>query len=66
MTDADTMRALTRYLDDASRRERAADERNKAIVGAIEKGFASLVKELHDGITLIQHTLIDELRDMRR
>ena len=62
MSNDDALRAIARYLDDADKRERAADERSKALTAAVTKGFETLVKELHEGFTLIQHTIIDELR----
>lgn len=62
MAEDETLRQIARYFADADRRDRAAADRNKAVVDAITKGFASLVKELHEGFTLVQHTIIDELR----
>jgi hypothetical protein len=62
MADDEILRQIARYFADSDKRERDAAAQNKAVVDAITKGFESLVKELHEGITLIQHTIIDELR----
>lgn len=62
MADDEVLRQIARYFADVDKRERAAADRNKAIVDAINRGFESLVKEIHEGITVIQHTIIDELR----
>lgn len=62
MSDVDIARALERLASDAKDRDRAAAERHAALVKAISGGFASLVKEVHESLTRIEHTLIDELR----
>ncbi len=61
MADDQALRDIARYLNDATKRERAADERNKAIVDAITRGFDTLTKELHEGITKIEHLWLDQL-----
>ncbi len=62
MSDAEIARQLERLVSDNERREKAAAQRHEALVKAVTAGFAALVKEIHESLTRIEHTMIDNAR----
>lgn len=62
MADDEALRQIARYFADAEKRERAANDRNKAVVDAIGRGFETLTKELHEASTRLEHLILDNFR----
>jgi len=61
MSSDDALRAIARYLEDADKRERAAEQRHKALVDTIGKSTNLLAKELRDGFLLLDRAIRDAL-----
>lgn len=69
MSDPEIVRLLDRLNASTEQRHRDAADQSKDLVNAVAKGFdgltkavTGLTKVISDGVTLIEHTIIDEMR----
>lgn len=61
MLDDDTQRLIRRYLEEADRRERAANKNTDLVIKAVTAGLNGIAKEINEGFTRLEHTIIDRL-----